>query len=839
MAKRFYIDFSTIQGEDWTVEVHDTNFVGTAIEVDGDFEGLRIEYAGEQDVFSPIVPSTATFRMIVPSAGHDTETFLTDLAGAKEGRFHLVIKRDAAVYWLGYIVNDQVSIPDKFYPFHASLTAIDGIARMKHREYKEIFGAPYTGRETILEHFYNVITHIGLMGLSGVTMPTIRFRSNVNWFDAAMVTTTDPLAQADIDHVRFQSKDKQGFAVYWTVYEVLEAICRQFGGRFFFAEGSYWFFQTLEYENSTQTVHTYNSSGALIAKTTGVSFDKTIDFVSAWKRSGGNWTFLPPLLRVINNYYHLTNVNRAKGLFFNAANPGPETLIGTLAVDAVDTTRIRAQFNIRTRTTDIGAPPTLAFPYHRYYFDITIKIGSGVGTTHYLFRELGGNIYAPTYDEDATWEATVEAYEAYSGLVSKYDNGADRIHPVEFTTPYLGIWANQKEIELTIILNRIEDEQGTTWTNTGSNFFFEWDLDDPFVEVLGEGSQSVYATDVLKFKVNDTSGANTQEEEFDTYFGDGPLILSLSSLQVGGVNTSLWKVSGTGTGYDINKLIAKEILELRNKPLEIYQGTFIKDDIHLFSRIVSDGKSWIPLRLSYSAFYDLWEGDFAKIAKAPTTINVDDPEPFDPNNDPFVPHDGGVKFPSAPVSTDPFTPLGAVNSIFNSIAPATLDGTQLKADINTPTPNEVTINPVSYVFAKAGDTFKIINPATFQSEIITIAANYVPGATTLQFTEDVIFDYPSGSFLVPQASVVMTNSGGVVVQKQGNYTGDTWTITAGTLPNPASVSESEIDRRVKVWRSGLRVPYNTADGFVIDYAANRIDFQLKVRGETLFLELSN
>lgn len=72
-------------------------------------------------------------------------------------------------------------------------------------------------------------------------------------------------------------------------------------------------------------------------------------------------------------------------------------------------------------------------------------------------------------------------------------------------------------------------------------------------------------------------------------------------------------------------------------------------------------------------------------------------------------------------------------------------------------------------------------------------------------------------------------------QKNTAFTGEDWTITAGTLPDPDDVAETDIHQRCHLYRSGLRQVYLT--DFTI--AANVLEFTQKVRGEVLLYHQYN
>lgn len=838
MALRYYIEPTTLRGEDWRLEIHDTDWESAAAEINGDSAGFVLDYEGDaSDPFNPVFPSSLTFNFLVETAGH--ETFLNTLAGAREERFSVVLKRGAGlpVDWVGFIVTDQIQQRDAYFPYHTTLYAVDGFARMKDREYRDFTtGDPYTGRVTLLEHLYNCIEHINLMGI--VTMPATRFRSNCNLYSEDMVTTTDPLAQAEIDHARFYEKDNEGKTTYFTVFDVMESICRLFGARLLFTRGAYTFMQTGEMDNATQKFRKFDEDGLLIGTDTGVDIDIDIDYsteAGAKKRAGGNYTYLQALKEACVDYHHVTSNNRAIGVSYNSVNGPliPTTLPGAVVVDADDTTNIEFIINFSVRTTNLD-PANVgysSYPPHRYKFRVTLKLG----TIHLKRNITVSNIY-DIQPEDAIWSFSTEYVEVFSPIINQALEGQEVPFQLKINTPYLLTSYNNLPISIEVELQHIAGPAiPSTLVEMVTQFppTFAWKTEAISLIVKEEGFGSNPDFETLRHCAYDSEPGNTLPHYIDTHFGDGPQPYSLSRITVDGDNTALWKIGGTGTGYPINERLARDVMAIRQIPLRVFQGTLIDKGFYPYYRFVDGSNAYWPLRLSLSAFTDEWSGEFVKIGRVFTPAVIDPPFP------PHVPLPGPVvPQPPPKVPLSPFTSPVDVYTILDAIGLAELDGEAVASVVNTPDPNELTIDPASFAFAKAGDKFKLIDPGSGKSQLVTIAEDYVPFSTTLKITEDLTDDYPHKSMLVA-AFKYMTGSPTGFTQQLDSQTGTFVTVTLGTLPDPAVVSATEIKRRVKVFRSGIRVAYNTADGYTITYATNRINFADKLRSEHVIVEVSS
>lgn len=853
MALRYYIEPETLRGVEWRLEIHDSDFVGTATEVTGGPEGFGVDYEGDTgEPYTPVFPSSLTFDFLIEDSGH--EGFLSQLVNAREERFSVVLKRGSGlpVEWAGWLIPDQIIQKDEAFPYHCSLYAVDGIARMKDVDYVDpVTGNPFTGRETFLEHFYHCFDHIGLMSLAGVTMPTVRFRTNVNLYDTGMVTTTSPVAQAEADHDRFINKDDEGNAEYFSVYDVLDALCMRFGARLMFSRGAYTLLQVGELENTTQNFHTYNAAGALIGTESAVDIDIDIDYSTesgAKKRRGGTYSFLQPLKKVCIDYNHITSNNKATGLSWPSAGTGYRTLPGKLLVDAVDTTQINLVLNFKVKSNITVVAANTAYPIHKYVFKVFVKVGA-----YYLKRNVTGNFYNVVPEEAFWWTGSEQYIETHSAVITQLTNLEDIWFQLKITSPFLSPgFADGQNIELKILLDRVEIPG---LGNLSYNSFFQitdpdysgtinWNLPQPVVKVENEGLGLNPDSNTLRTCAVDDEDGNTGVEFYDVWLGDGPAPFSVSRLTVGGLATAAWQVGGTGTTYTIDEWLAREILSIRQTAAKVFQGTVLSQGYSPYYRIVNGSTAYWPLRLSFSAFRDEWTGEFVKVGRV-FTISTTTPVslPGGPIKPPKVgdPPAPPPTWPGPPVSVPVNETEGllAPYTLGEAIASATLDGDAVAALVNAPTPNELTIDPVSFAFAKAGDKFKLINPGNGQNQLLTVAVDYVPGAATLKITEDLTDDYPHDSLLMNAFRFTTVNPVGWAEQFTG-VTGTFVTVTAGTLPNPAVVSAAEIVRRVKVYRGGggaIRSLYNVTGGFTIDYALSRINFDEKLRSENVLVEV--
>jgi hypothetical protein len=147
--------------------------------------------------------------------------------------------------------------------------------------------------------------------------------------------------------------------------------------------------------------------------------------------------------------------------------------------------------------------------------------------------------------------------------------------------------------------------------------------------------------------------------------------------------------------------------------------------------------------------------------------------------------------------------------------------------------HELTISPVSFVFAKKGDIISIVNPITGHREEFTLRESYVPGATVLKLktSESMVKDFPFGSFvkLSPRTPNHPTTGSYYQLNVTGTGTGNKiWQVDAAelVLPEPGDYDAKTLRERVRVVMGGTSLVYdanNYAHAFGIKPGLNQIE----------------
>jgi hypothetical protein len=96
MAVRLYSEFKSDQGDQYKIEIHDSQWLAVATEFNVDSRGFELTYEGEtDDIVSPIVGSKLTFGAY--AANGTFETFIDTLKSFQENRFRVVVYRSETI----------------------------------------------------------------------------------------------------------------------------------------------------------------------------------------------------------------------------------------------------------------------------------------------------------------------------------------------------------------------------------------------------------------------------------------------------------------------------------------------------------------------------------------------------------------------------------------------------------------------------------------------------------------------------------------------------------------------------------------------------------------------
>lgn len=550
MAKRFTFDqyAEAKTNAKYTVDIHDSEFSGDAITIEGFFT-LRYDEGKISDLLQPLFPSVAEISVNVQETDTAFETFILTIPGSDEERFTVKIFRNDVQIWMGQIPTDLVDYPDEYYTYTVTLSAICGLARLKNIKYDND-GTPFTGRNTILGHMLNCLSKLNYPTTLGYT-PLLKV-SALNWIEDSLVKTYSGLENIDLAFDNFQQYDDFGVIDSMSCFDVLEYICRQFHYRLFMS-GNTFFAQQINDQNAA-ILSTHTANGILLAE---ANKDYRLYFTTE-RDSGGNYSNYPPVREMSMIYNYKQGINRGNLLPANYVLGTTES-IGTITGGAGEVMRVNIGGSIRVI---IATEEAFFVRYH-----LTLRIGS-----KYL-TGAQSNIIGNT---PATWSDTAAIFIVDIG---PYISVQTQPITIEILTPAIdpgGVATFNLAFDDTYAnaTTPVELDEGTyavTFNDVRCNLLFEND----------EG-----ANGMIKFSAINTTDGTTAiksrvvEELPDTIIGDGPRIYSSGRLRVYNevewTNSDSWAHAVAGTHMNINKLRLQETMAMKRNAVRAFDFTLLK-----------------------------------------------------------------------------------------------------------------------------------------------------------------------------------------------------------------------------------------------------------------------
>ena len=561
--------------------------------------------------FETVIPSVLELDIQIDSSA--VETALESLVAAQEGRFTIKIEKGSSLYWMGYILADQIEFEDLSYEHRPTfkIKAIDGLSRLKTIDYKDSNGDHFEGKEMIIDHIRRILDFNTFPTTFFTSTDTLIWSYN-DWEESDMSSFFNTMRSTRINHLAFVSVDSKGNDIFMSAYEVLQEICKTFGARFFWSNGRYNFVQINGYSNtgSGNTFQVYKWQMA-VGNTTQTASNLQLDYecdagntdlyynsgADAYKESGDIWAYLPPIERVIVDYRHLAIFNLLFGKTWSNSSAPTHTYSEIDSNGGTAAFAFQSSFNFTINTTDSSVTAL------RVNFEIRVKVG-----TKYLKREATFSGSTVSYSA-VTWENSNSYYEFASNSIpvttsidfTEYSN----INFIAEDIPEDG------DLEFLIAVDGVYDQDGSLINPV--DYTLTWSFNNPYLEMWYGGNvedQSV----IKRFKsVNNNTNDNSAIIELETILGDGPNKSVLGALEIfdgsDWVGSSQWTVGGSGTAKNISQLLANETLRGQTNPVAKMQSArFFGHGIEYEKAINYYSNKYLPLTVSYSLGEDIWEG---------------------------------------------------------------------------------------------------------------------------------------------------------------------------------------------------------------------------------------
>ena len=642
---KYFGEFRSLHGHFYLIEIWDEDYTGSdPIQFNVTGNGFELNYSGQTDnIYSPIIGSSASFGMYVENDDHTA--FVDSLKLYQENRYFIKIWKgtysgqnadqwynttkvssdglvmsftdfeEEEVYlnfkWGGYITQDIVEIEDASQPYVLKIQATDGINKLKNSE-----GG--TGFTPLSNVFANAIFYAYTYNIFPTEWPMLKMVSN--WWSQQHTFDSgeNPLETTVVDLNAFHNYDSDGTIRKTSYYDILTNICRAFGIRFYFADGSFRAEQIFERDNDNIREFAYKRDGNLIGNEV-VTRDKTIDQTSNAARLAGNiYNFLPAVNK--------TTIRTDEGDVNYGGIISNQTTQPTIDLGfTTDTPQnwLEVSFNY-----DVELEVNTNVNNLKIYYVLDLDITSDDGTTtYYLKRDHNG-----INPNNAVW-TTTQAGSGYQVLIGPFIEQVPSPPFSEFhrgsmtiVTPPL---PQDGDIEVQFNSNKWVNSSGVTRTlNANNNSYWETRTiaitkmngnngHVVLAEVTNADNDSGLIYDLGTTKIFDGNGNRGSLYERDA----GTLVQTL---------TTGWRERNSGSYVTIQRLVCNEFLRLMNSPIQRYQGGVFS--AHDFSdRLVFDSKNWLQLGGRFSANDDTWDGEWFAISKETISItNTDDGTVGDP-----------------------------------------------------------------------------------------------------------------------------------------------------------------------------------------------------------------
>ncbi len=607
----------------WKIEISDADHVGAVT----DFEvadGARISHRADgDDVLAPILSSTASFTMMVQDTTH--EALITDMAGAAEGRFTVVIYKDTVFHWAGVINSPEINIEDWYYPYPFELTAVDGLALLKNYEYKASttssnhWSEVYAGQAALttiisrcLKKLPHVVTHF--TGSSKFLVTAINWYNDLH--DDPVTSTYDPFANTYLDNRVFADGQSGGAAKFLSCYDVLSVILRTFGARIALFDG-YFLAEQIEHRaaaiGAPANYSRYYDYALTASLANTLTADQDIGGSNSIKKlRGGSYSFLPALkkVRVKQRLNALQNLIPT----FNVGSDNPTTgyAVGWIKGDGLST-YVRFTATIEFAMTAVSGYPTNDSTYAT--FNLKIELDSLYAKRNVAFNSNG------TYNlASVDWDASL----SYIQIPVKVEVGAtdevwegqtykiDLIFRTDDTF-------NNGDLVVDFDLLNIRYFEGNTGGVVNPSFYtFDWVLRDAYCTI--QEARTAFAPKSVTYQVSGDDD-NTQELPVETIIGDkdGDIVN-----QWGGLlyfdnpdysYTSTWGNRDGTRDRPIVQLLAQRLMQMQYFPRKVLRGTTVGSAMVVQVPITENStETYILKNGVYSTHKDECAGEWVRLA---------------------------------------------------------------------------------------------------------------------------------------------------------------------------------------------------------------------------------
>ena len=676
--KKFELSFSSDSSVYYRLEIYDNEATdNTYYTPDLSSRGFDLTYqTDDEDRFTGLIPSELVFDMLITSNAQ--QSLINDIKASVYGRWQIGVYRSDddstyTLFWCGNLLNDISPEQDVAYPREFSLTAVCGLSNLQDIKFNEGVGYTTPSSFTCLQYFRNAFTlQINTDTFFSGSTPFGKFmRTFVDWTTDTMThqADRDPLVYSRFNFMAFVELGNDGVKDYATTFELLDSICKTFGMRVFFSNGSWVFVQVNYYDNwtsgNTHFFRTYNvgndatgspdSSGSTSAVVQeGTNYKRLggadFDYLAVLKEVRANYdrlqTFNLPFLQYSNNSdtstlftpnfneIPLWNGYRYNNLTFSGTgydiNNSKTDLfsVNLGSVTATDNSTLRFNRDFKIQALDAFSPSTGNANILQIKVQLRFRL-VGASDTKYAFIRNG--TVEPWHDIDVDFANSLTFSSAIELNANNLNNNFTfNINCETLNLPFTGdlyldgyaaIYYNlygdalSSESAIQVVEGTTDSDHILCYSppvyseNGGVQYLVDGELSNLEYYIATNAPGGTAISTGVTYEVPDLLVGSSPN-------GIGRIeVYNFTSSAWESFNTT-WKAFNAGTGTRITQLLVEQILKGQNVGARTFNGAIKITDKSLlpyYFGIVIDGSSFVPYQCTFNAQQDTWSGEYYEI----------------------------------------------------------------------------------------------------------------------------------------------------------------------------------------------------------------------------------
>lgn len=592
--------FKSYKGIYWVAEIHNNQGGGGGFFFRTSAEGVQLQYHGHSDNIEPgIRTASASIDVMAQIAIRaQVESLIQQILNGKEGQFIIKVMQEGRLFFEGPITMDSTDIEIRGDTFIFKVTATDGLAMIKDKEYRKPNDEPFDGytESTFVKHIAHCIQLLPHADL--ITGPAFIINPAF-WEKNHPGTGVCPLEYSRVHHSIFTRKDKQGKYSYSTVWDVLMNTCIAHDLQVYYAFGAYYFECLSKRAGEDQDYFIYDKNGNNIgAFVDTLGLNAHINKHDIVMAMGAKQRLIAPFREVAIKYNFDKDIGLSTSFRWDYLSLGEKDAGDNLLES--EKTAIAFSFQLQYSmdfVKDLIADPK---DYRRFFnvfwkFRLILTNQNGVQGTwtipfipgpppHINSARIWSADISNSYHLNAhyTWtppQNDDDPAERFitTGLLTLDVN--DTTLPLSGDQPG-GIFGFAKDdiinIKVDFQLLNIYNDEGNIFSYGG--YFFKWWVENFKLNIVEGGNNTTLKKAFDYLAANDVN--NSKSIKLETKIGDGPGG-GIGRIQVSEdlsewVDSSDWGYNAAGGGGKLLKLVAGNIAARGKNTIEVLSATTIE-----------------------------------------------------------------------------------------------------------------------------------------------------------------------------------------------------------------------------------------------------------------------